>query len=48
MAAAGYLPYSLIDSLKGGLGKDSDLAGGIGYLTCGRNKVFFTSRATRV
>ncbi|MDO4773937.1 MAG: prepilin-type N-terminal cleavage/methylation domain-containing protein [Candidatus Saccharibacteria bacterium] len=41
MANRGYLPHDLVESLKGGPGKDLSLKGGIKFVTCGRKKVFF-------
>lgn len=41
MADKGYIPNTLVDSLKGGPSRDKFLKNGIWFETCGRKKVFF-------
>lgn len=41
MHKANYLPNDLLNSLKNGPKKDTDLKNNIGYKECGKNKVFF-------
>jgi hypothetical protein cdiviTM7_02629 len=41
MHKANYLPDDLLNTLKNGPTKDTDLKNNIGYKECGKNKVFF-------